>query len=375
MAGIYIHFPFCKQACHYCNFYFSTKMKNKEDLIFFLKKEIDLRYNELRTDTLESMYFGGGSPSLLSLKEIDSIISKVKEKFIISKNTEMTLELNPDDVSMEYIKGLKKTGINRLSLGIQSFLEKDLLLMNRNHTSIQSLKAIQIVSEIFENYSVDLIYGIPKSSLKDFLFNIKKALEFDPKHFSCYALTVEPKTVLDHKVKNKKIKMPIDELIKKQFDKMISILEDKNYLHYEISNFAKSDFQSVNNCNYWLRKPYLGIGPSAHSFDGHFKRSWNVSNINLYMKSIKEGELCFGEENLTISESYNEYIMLGLRTFSGVSLRKIEKIFGSKYLKYFMKQIDIYIDSKMLSMDGDVVKITANGKFISDKIASDLFKL
>ncbi len=375
MAGIYIHFPFCKQACHYCNFYFSTKMKNKEDLIFFLKKEIDLRYNELRKDTLESVYFGGGSPSLLSLKEIDSIISKVKEKFIISKNTEMTLELNPDDVSMEYIKGLKKTGINRLSLGIQSFLEKDLLLMNRNHTSIQSLKAIEIVSEIFENYSVDLIYGIPESSLKDFMFNIKKALEFDPKHFSCYALTVEPKTVLDHKVKNKKIKMPIDELIKKQFDKMISILEDKKYLHYEISNFAKSDFQSVNNCNYWLRKPYLGIGPSAHSFDGHFKRSWNVSNINLYMKSIKEGELCFGEENLTISESYNEYIMLGLRTSSGVSLRKIEKIFGSKYLKYFMKQIDIYIDSKMLSMDGDIIKITANGKFISDKIASDLFKL
>ena len=375
MAGIYIHFPFCKQACHYCNFYFSTKMKNKEDLMFFLKKEIDLRYNELRKDTLESVYFGGGSPSLLSLKEIDSIISKVKEKFIISKNTEMTLELNPDDVSMEYIKGLKKTGINRLSLGIQSFLEKDLLLMNRNHTSIQSLKAIEIVSEIFENYSVDLIYGIPESSLKDFMFNIKKALEFDPKHFSCYALTVEPKTVLDHKVKNKKIKMPIDELIKKQFDKMISILEDKKYLHYEISNFAKSDFQSVNNCNYWLRKPYLGIGPSAHSFDGHFKRSWNVSNINLYMKSIKEGELCFGEENLTISESYNEYIMLGLRTSSGVSLRKIEKIFGSKYLKYFMKQIDIYIDSKMLSMDGDIIKITANGKFISDKIASDLFKL
>ena len=375
MAGIYIHFPFCKQACHYCNFYFSTKMKNKEDLIFFLKKEIDLRYNELRTDTLESVYFGGGSPSLLSLKEIDSIISKVKEKFIISKNTEMTLEINPDDVSMEYIKGLKKIGINRLSLGIQSFLEKDLLLMNRNHTSIQSLKAIEIVSQIFENYSVDLIYGIPKSSLKDFLFNIKKALEFDPKHFSCYALTVEPKTVLDHKVKNKKIIMPIDELIKKQFDKMISILEDKNYLHYEISNFAKSDFQSVNNCNYWLRKPYLGIGPSAHSFDGHFKRSWNVSNINLYMKSIKEGELYFDEENLTISESYNEYIMLGLRTFSGVSLRKIEKIFGSKYLKYFMKQIDIYIDSKMLSVDGDVIKITANGKFISDKIASDLFKL
>ena len=375
MAGIYIHFPFCKQACHYCNFYFSTKMKNKEDLIFFLKKEIDLRYNELRTDTLESLYFGGGSPSLLSLKEIDSIISKVKEKFIISKNAEMTLELNPDDVSMEYIKGLKKIGINRLSLGIQSFLEKDLLLMNRNHTSIQSLKAIEIVSQIFENYSVDLIYGIPESSLKDFLFNLKKALEFDPKHFSCYALTIEPKTVLDHKVKNKKIKMPIDELIKKQFDKMISILEDKNYLHYEISNFAKSDFQSVNNCNYWLRKPYLGIGPSAHSFDGHFKRSWNVSNINLYMKSIKEEKLCFDEENITISESYNEYIMLGLRTSSGVSLRKIEKIFGSKYLKYFMKQIDIYIDSKMLSMDGDVIKITANGKFISDKIASDLFKL
>jgi len=375
MAGIYIHFPFCKQACDYCNFYFSTKMNNKEDLIFSLKKEIDLRYNELRTDTLESIYFGGGSPSLLSLNEVNGIMSKVKEKFFISNKTEITLELNPDDVSREYIEGLKQIGINRLSLGIQSFLDKDLLMMNRNHSSIESLKALEIVSEIFENYSIDLIYGIPESSLKDFLFNINKALEFKPKHFSCYALTIEPKTVLDYKVKNKKLFMPIDKLVKKQFDEMVSIFEKKNYLHYEISNFAKSNYQSINNSNYWLGKQYLGIGPSAHSFDGNSRRSWNVSNTNLYMKSIKEGKLFLDEENLTISESFNEYIMLGLRTSSGISVQKIENFFGSIYLKHLMKQVESYIDSKLLHLDGDTITITSNGKFLSDKIASDLFKL
>ena len=375
MAGIYIHFPFCKQACDYCNFYFSTKMNNKEDLIFSLKKEIDLRYNELRTDTLESIYFGGGSPSLLSLNELNGIISKLKEKFFISNKTEITLELNPDDVSREYIEGLKQIGINRLSLGIQSFLDKDLMMMNRNHSSIQSLKALEIVSENFENYSIDLIYGIPKSSLKDFLFNINKALEFEPKHFSCYALTIEPKTVLDYKVKNKKLFMPTDKLVKKQFDEMVSIFEKKKYLHYEISNFAKSDYQSINNSNYWLGKQYLGIGPSAHSFDGNSRRSWNVSNTNLYMKSIKEGKLFLDGENLTISESFNEYIMLGLRTSSGVSIQKIENFFGSIYLKHLMKQVESYIDSKLLHLDGDTIKITSNGKFLSDKIASDLFKL
>jgi len=375
MAGIYIHFPFCKQACDYCNFYFSTKMNNKEDLIFSLKKEIDLRYNELRTDTLESIYFGGGSPSLLSLNELNGIISKLKEKFFISNKTEITLELNPDDVSREYIEGLKQIGINRLSLGIQSFLDKDLMMMNRNHSSIQSLKALEIVSENFENYSIDLIYGIPKSSLKDFLFNINKALEFEPKHFSCYALTIEPKTVLDYKVKNKKLFMPTDKLVKKQFDEMVSIFEKKKYLHYEISNFAKSDYQSINNSNYWLGKQYLGIGPSAHSFDGNSRRSWNVSNTNLYMKSIKEGKLFLDGENLTISESFNEYIMLGLRTSSGISIQKIENFFGSIYLKHLMKQVESYIDSKLLHLDGDNITITSNGKFLSDKIASDLFKL
>ena len=375
MAGIYIHFPFCKQACDYCNFYFSTKMNNKEDLIFSLKKEIDLRYNELRTDTLESIYFGGGSPSLLSLNELNGIISKLKEKFFISNKTEITLELNPDDVSREYIEGLKQIGINRLSLGIQSFLDKDLMMMNRNHSSIQSLKALEIVSENFENYSIDLIYGIPKSSLKDFLFNINKALQFEPKHFSCYALTIEPKTVLDYKVKNKKLFMPTDKLVKKQFDEMVSIFEKKKYLHYEISNFAKSDYQSINNSNYWLGKQYLGIGPSAHSFDGNSRRSWNVSNTNLYMKSIKEGKLFLDGENLTISESFNEYVMLGLRTSSGISIQKIEKFFGSIYLKHLMKQVESYIDSKLLHLDGDNITITSNGKFLSDKIASDLFKL
>ena len=375
MAGIYIHFPFCRQACDYCNFYFSTKMKNKEDLILSVKKEIDLRHHELVADALESIYFGGGSPSIMSLKEVDSIISKIQQKFFISNKTEITLEVNPDDVSREYVKGLKKIGINRLSIGVQSFLEKDLLMMNRNHSSVQSIKALEVISEIFENYSVDLIYGIPGSSLKDFVYNIEKALEFVPKHFSCYALTVEPKTVLNHKVKNKTILMPVDHLVKKQFDKMISIFEGKRYLHYEISNFAQSNYQSINNSNYWLGKPYLGIGPSAHSFDGNFRRSWNISSTKGYLKSINNGELPLDGENLKISESYNEYIMLSLRTSSGISIQKIERKFGNAYLKYLKKQIKKHIDSKLLCLDGDTIRIKSDGKFLSDKIASDLFKL
>ena len=375
MAGIYIHFPFCRQACDYCNFYFSTKMKNKEDLIISVKKEIDLRYHELVTDALESIYFGGGSPSIMSLEEVDSIISKIQQKFLISNKTEITLEVNPDDVSREYIKGLKNIGINRLSIGVQSFSEEDLQMMNRNHSSIQSLKALEIVSEIFENYSVDLIYGIPGTSIKDFVYNIEKALEFEPKHFSCYALTVEPKTVLNHKVKNKIIVMPVDHLVKKQFDKMISIFEDKRYLHYEISNFAQSNYQSINNSNYWLGKPYLGIGPSAHSFDGNFRRSWNISSTKGYIESINDGKLPLKGENLKISESYNEYIMLSLRTSSGVSIQTIERKFGDSYLKYLKQQIKKNIDSKLLCLDGDSLRITSDGKFLSDKIASDLFKL
>ena len=375
MAGIYIHFPFCRQACDYCNFYFSTKTKNKEDLIHSLKKEIDLRHHELVTDALESIYFGGVSPSIMSLEEVDSIISKIQQKFFISNKTEITLEVNPDDVSREYIKGLKRIGINRLSLGVQSFSEEDLQMMNRNHSSIQSLKALEIVSEIFENYSVDLIYGIPGTSIKDFVYNIEKALEFEPKHFSCYALTVEPKTVLNHKVKNKIIVMPVDHLVKKQFDKMISIFEDKRYLHYEISNFAQSNYQSINNSNYWLGKPYLGIGPSAHSFDGNFRRTWNISSTKGYLESINDGKFPLKGENLKISESYNEYIMLSLRTSSGVSIQTIERKFGDSYLKYLKQQIKKNIDSKLLCLDGDFLRITSDGKFLSDKIASDLFKL
>ena len=220
-----------------------------------------------------------------------------------------------------------------------------------------------------------MIYGIPGSTIEDWDSNIIKALEFKPKHFSCYALTIEPKTVLSNRVKNKKIVLPDDDAIKKQFDHVISVLGQKNYLHYEVSNFAKPSYMSINNRNYWLRKPYLGIGPSAHSFDGKSKRSWNFSNNNLYLKSIKEGILPLEDEELSIRESYNEYIMLGLRTFSGVSIRKIENDFGSDYLVYFQKESKKYLKSKLLIWDEDVIKISSKGKFLSDRIASDLFKL
>ncbi len=375
MAGVYIHFPFCKQACDYCNFYFSTQMKNKENILVSIKKEIELRDFDLGEGPLESIYFGGGSPSLLNANEIESLILKIKQKFYFSSKTEITLEINPDDVTKEYLEAVKGIGVNRLSIGIQSFLDKDLLIMNRIHNSKQSIDSLEIVSKVFDNYSLDLIYGIPGSTIEEWDLNIVKALEFKPKHFSCYALTIEPKTVLSTKVKNKKIVLLDDDVIKKQFDHVISVLEQNNYLHYEVSNFAKPNYMSTNNRNYWLGKPYLGIGPSAHSFDGKLKRSWNISNNNLYIKSIKEGILPFEDEKLSIRESYNEYVMLGLRTFSGISIRKIENDFGRNYILHFQKESKKYLKSKLLVQDEDLIKIGSKGKFLSDRIASDLFKL
>lgn len=374
MAGIYFHFPFCRQACHYCNFHFSTQLKYQDQMLQAFKKEIELRTEEW-PEELESIYFGGGSPSLLSPKSVEQLINLVIKKINLRHGIEITIEVNPDDVTFEYLEALSSIGINRLSIGIQSFLDRELKLMNRIHNADQAVKTIEWTAQLFQNFSVDLIYGTPSSDLFSWKKNLNQALSFDVPHLSSYALTVEPKTVLAHQVKNKKVRLLDEEWVKLQYDWMVNRMEEAGYENYEFSNFSKPGFHAVNNANYWKGKAYMGIGPAAHSYDGKRKRSWNPSNNIKYLKSIQQGILPAQFENLNAHEAFNEYLMTGLRTSWGVSLHKINETFGKHYSNYLEKQVENHLIDQRLYWDGDVLKVSKSAKFLTDGIASDLFLL
>ncbi len=374
MAGIYIHIPFCKQACFYCDFHFSTSLKKKEEMLFCLKKEIELRKEELNSEKIETIYFGGGTPSVLNTAEINDLINTVYNHFKVVENPEVTLEANPDDLSEEKIIELSKTVINRLSIGVQSFFEKDLKLMNRAHNASEAKKCLEIATKYFENISVDLIYGIPDCTNKEWEENIKTALSFGIPHISSYALTVEPKTALASLIEKGKIKNVDDVKAEEQFQILTETLKKEGFIHYELSNFGKESYFSKNNSSYWLGKSYLGIGPSAHSFNGK-ERSWNVRNNSNYIKSILEDKLPIERETLSVTDRYNEYVMTGLRTVWGVSLLKINKDFGDDYLYYLEKLSKKFIIEDLLYIENETLKTTQKGKFLADGIASDLFKL
>jgi oxygen-independent coproporphyrinogen-3 oxidase len=349
-------------------------LKKKEDMISALIKEIEIRKIELGNTIIETIYFGGGTPSVLSTKEIETIIAAVYKNFAVVENPEITLEANPDDLSEEKIMELSKSPINRLSIGIQSFFEKDLKLMNRAHNSDEAKKCLSLATQYFDNISVDLIYGIPDCTNQEWQENIQTALSFGVPHISSYALTVEPKTPLASFIKKGIIKNVDDEKAQEQFHILIDELEKANFVHYETSNFGKEAFFSKNNSSYWLGKSYLGIGPSAHSFDGT-QRSWNVRNNSKYINSISENKLPIEREILSKNDRYNEYIMTGLRTIWGVSFDKIKNEFGAQYIDYLEKESKKYIDQELLYLDNLVLKTTKKGKFLSDGIASDLFMI
>ncbi|WDF60126.1 radical SAM family heme chaperone HemW [Flavobacterium sp. KACC 22758] len=380
MPGIYIHIPFCKQACHYCDFHFSTSMKKKDDMVLALAKEIGMRKNELldsaRSDNeiVETIYFGGGTPSVLSNDEINFLISEVYKNYKVVENPEITLETNPDDLSAERILELSKSPINRLSIGIQSFYEEDLKMMNRAHNSAEAKKCLEEATKYFDNISLDLIYGIPGMSDEMWKKNIQTALDFGIPHISSYALTVEPKTALSKLIQTGKVAEPQDEAASNHFMILVEMLQKNGFIHYELSNFGKENYFSKNNSAYWLGKKYIGIGPSAHSYDGE-KRGWNIANNSLYLKAIQNDELPIETETLTISDRYNEYIMTGLRTIWGVSLERIEKEFGSEYLNYLLEQSQKFLNDDLLSIENNILKPTLKGKFLTDGIASDLFYL
>lgn len=374
MSGIYIHIPFCKQTCHYCDFHFSTSLKKKEEMVMALVKEIQMRKMELEKEQIETIYFGGGTPSILSLKEIQVLIDAVYENFNVTESPEITLEANPDDLDDDKIIQLANSPVNRLSIGIQSFFEEDLKLMNRAHNAMEAKRCLQTATQYFDNISLDLIYGMPNMSNEKWLQNVQTALSFGVPHISSYALTVEPKTALKKLIEKKVVEAPKDEVAQEHFLVLIEELEKNGFVHYELSNFGKPTYFSKNNTAYWLGKKYIGIGPSAHSYNGK-ERSWNIANNTLYLKAIQENNLPNEVEELTKTDRYNEYIMTGLRTIWGVSLKRVELEFGERYLLYLLEQSKKYIHSEHLQIEADVLTTTKKGKFLSDGIASDLFLL
>ncbi|NRT13240.1 radical SAM family heme chaperone HemW [Flavobacterium sp. 14A] len=374
MSGIYIHIPFCKQACHYCDFHFSTSMQKKEEMVAALAKEIRLRKSESANEEVETIYFGGGTPSVLSSAEIDFLIQAVYDNYTVVVNPEITLEANPDDLSTERILALSKSKVNRLSIGIQSFFEDDLKMMNRAHNSEEAQRCLTEATQYFDNISIDLIYGVPGMTNEKWRQNIDMALSFGIPHISSYALTVEPKTALKKLIQTGKIAEPNDEVAQAHFMILVDTLTANGFLHYELSNFGKENHFSKNNSAYWLGKKYIGIGPSAHSYDG-VSRSWNIANNPLYLKAIEVGELPNEVEILSQADRYNEYVMTGLRTIWGVSLLRIEAEFGQIYLDYLLKQADKFLKDALLVVENDVLRPTKKGKFLTDGIASDLFYL
>jgi oxygen-independent coproporphyrinogen-3 oxidase len=374
VAGIYLHIPFCRQACLYCNFHFSTLLKQKNDLINGLLKEITMTTAFSGSETIATIYLGGGTPSLLDAKELNAIFNALHSKFSIASDAEITLEANPDDISPEKLRTWKQAGINRLSIGIQSFFEEDLKWMNRAHNTQQAMRCISEAQDAgFSNLSIDLIYGTPTLPDDHWQWNVEKVIGFSVPHISCYALTVEPKTALQQLIHKHKMQDTDPEQQARQFLQLIQWLNGAGYEHYEISNFSLPGRRSRHNTSYWQGKPYYGFGPSAHSFNGADTRSWNIANNALYIKSIREGILPVEKEVLTEAQKVNEYIMTSLRTIEGIDLDLIRSKFGENTARGLQKKAGRFPPEHVLT-ENSFLRLTNAGKLFADGIAAELFE-
>lgn len=371
MAGIYLHIPFCRKLCYYCDFYHVISKDDNSLFISALKKEADLRSNYLAGNTVSTIYLGGGTPSVLTVEEIGSVLNHLRNCFSVDKEYEITIELNPDDVTIDYLKGLADTGINRVSLGVQSWRDEDLKMMNRRHTAAQAHDALVNLSEAgFSNISVDLIYGIPGMGTCEWASGLDKTLSFDIKHLSAYHLTIEPGTVFNRmKEKGSLIEIDEDESTA-EFNILLEKTGSAGFINYEISNFGKPGYFSIHNTNYWKQVPYLGLGPSAHSFNG-YSRQWNVKDLKKYIKAINSGQLLFEKEELDIKTKFNEYVMTSLRTMWGIDLEYIEKIFEKEGYDYIVNLSGKFIDYGLMKQDNKNLMLTNQGKMISDNIISE----
>ncbi len=375
MAGIYIHIPFCHKACNYCDFHFSTSLNNKDDLLRCLLKELEQRRNEINT-SVSSIYFGGGTPSVLTINEIKQLIDQCFKHYKILDDLEVTLEANPEDISIELINGYAKAGINRLSIGVQSFQDNVLEWMNRSHSSKQATDCINWANQAgITNISVDLIYGVPEELQRNWSQDLETLISLNVKHISAYNLTVEEKTVLHKLVKEKKQLMPDQDICNDAYDLLVQTLKLAGYEQYEVSNFSKKGFQSRHNSAYWHRAPYLGIGPSAHSFNGQKTRSWNVSNNRQYIKQIDSGICTFEAEELTDLDIANEIILLGTRTKKGVSINKVLKYLNTQQKDVFLKQLDELKKKRFIITDDDHLYVNEDKRFYSDHISRELIIL
>ncbi|MEQ1796324.1 MAG: radical SAM family heme chaperone HemW [Lacibacter sp.] len=375
MAGIYIHIPFCRQACHYCNFHFSTSLRYKNEFVTALLKEIELQSsnNYLDNRVIETIYFGGGTPSLLSNEEVNTILNKLQEQFVVSPGAEITLEANPDDVTDEKLAGWKVAGINRLSIGIQSLFDEDLQWMNRAHTANDAKQVIQKARNAgFDNFTVDLIYGTPGLIDDKWKQNMDWVLQQNITHLSCYALTVEEKTPLDKQIRLHQ-KVDIDpEQQSRQFLLLMEAMKQAGFEHYEISNFAKPGHRSKHNSSYWHGTHYLGLGPSAHSFNGN-SRQWNVANNQQYIQSLQQNSIPFEKEELSSVQQLNEYIMTSLRLMEGCDLNFIKEKFGEEKAAQLEAESIAFVNKNWLMEANNHLILTGEGKLFADRIAAELF--
>ena len=374
MSGIYLHIPFCRKACHYCDFHFSTSLKHKEALLGAMHRELRERRGEVGDTPVETVYFGGGTPSLLTQGEINAFLEQIRREYALLPDAEITLEANPDDLPPQRIEELAAGPVNRLSIGIQSFEAGELKWMNRSHSAEDALHCLEGVNRHFKNYSIDLIYGIPGSLPETWERTLDKALSFDPPHISAYALTVEPATALRSQIDRGISPEPDEDRAESDFRHLVETLEQAGYDHYEISNFGKPGFYSRNNTAYWLGKPYLGIGPSAHSYDGR-RRRWNIAHNLKYLRALESGSPYFDTEELSLQDRYNEAVMTRLRTQWGVSLAFIRSEFGPRFESYLLQLAAPYLEQHKLYREADRLFLTKSGKFLADGIASDLFMI
>ena len=371
MSGIYLHIPFCKKACHYCNFHFSTSLRHADDMVNAIRQEIRLRKHDAKL-AVETIYFGGGTPSLLTPQQLRVLLGEVYNQFEVIDKPEITLEANPDDLSPAYILAIQKLGINRLSIGVQSFLEDELTLMNRAHNTSQALSSVEHAKKEFDNVSIDLLFGNPNTTLDDWKRNLDYALQIEVPHISSYALTLEPKTALERFVDKRVVSLLDEKVVEAQFHHLVDTLTQAGYDHYELSSFGKPGYHSQNNTGYWQGKTYMGIGPSAHGFDGN-QRYWNVSNNASYMQQIAKGELPQTIEKLSVVDRYNESIMIGLRASWGVSLQAMENDLGLRYRQHLEDQAKRFVDEGLLHIENSALKTTPKGAFLADGISADLF--
>jgi len=369
--GIYFHIPFCRQACYYCDFHFSTNLKLKDKLFSYMLKELSLQ-NKFLTGPVKSVYFGGGTPSLLSPQQIREALDLCSNFFVL-KNPEITLECNPDDLNPYYLEQIIETGINRLSIGVQSLLDEELTFMNRVHTAREAHNALKNArSAGFVNLNIDLIYGIPGGSAGKVKQNIEGILLYTPEHISTYSLTIEPRTVFGNWQRKGKLKEEADEEVATQYEFLSEFLTDSGYSHYEISNFARPGFESVHNSNYWKGTPYLGIGPAAHSYDGDH-RHFTIRNNAKYMEALEKGVLPLEREDLSREDKINEYLMTSLRTIWGCNLDVLLERFGYDLMIDHEKYITELVRTGKAKYENNTIQLTLQGRLLADKITSYLF--